>query len=124
MVKFQPEYRHTVIPRIVVRDVEGLVKFLREVFHAQGEIRPGAPAEVKIGDSVVMVSGDDGIRDPMPAFLYVYVEDADSTYERALAANAKSVEEPADMPYGDRRAMIKDRWGNTWQIATHQHDSR
>jgi uncharacterized glyoxalase superfamily protein PhnB len=69
-----------------------------------------------------MVSGDDGLRDPMPAFLYVYVDDTDSTYRRAIAADATSLEEPADMPYGDRRAMVRDAWGNTWQIATHKYD--
>jgi uncharacterized glyoxalase superfamily protein PhnB len=58
----------------------------------------------------------------MPAFLYVYVDDSDSTYKRALLAGATSLEEPADMPYGDRRAMVRDRWGNTWQIATHKND--
>ncbi|WP_259461398.1 VOC family protein [Paraburkholderia fungorum] len=92
------------------------------VFQAQGEFRRGRPAEIMIGDSIVMVSGEDGLRDPMPAFLYVYVEDADSTYRRAIAANAISLEVPADTPYGDRRAMVRDAWGNTWQIATHQRD--
>jgi uncharacterized glyoxalase superfamily protein PhnB len=54
----------------------------------------------------------------MPAFLYVYVPDTDTTYQRALAAGALSLEEPRDLPYGDRRGMVKDRWGNVWQIAT------
>ncbi|AFQ51505.1 VOC family protein [Burkholderia cepacia] len=122
MVKFQPDGWHTVTPRIVVPDPEHLVAFIRSVFHAQGEFRPGLPAELRIGDSVVMVSGGDGVRDAMPAFLYVYVENADSTYRRALGANAISLEAPADMPYGDRRAMVRDPWGNTWQIATHRRD--
>jgi PhnB protein len=122
MVKFQPDGWHTVTPRIVVRDPENLIKFLNAVFHAQGELRPGSPAEIRIGDSVVMVSGGDNLRDPMPAFLYVYVDDTDSTYKRAISADATSLEEPADMPYGDRRAMVRDVWGNTWQIATHKHD--
>ncbi|MEA3106273.1 MAG: PhnB protein [Gammaproteobacteria bacterium] len=122
MVKFQPDGRHTVTPRIVVRNPESLIKFLNAVFHAQGEFRAGLPAEMRIGDSVVMVSGDDGLLDPMPAFLYVYVDDTDSTYRRAIAADATSLEEPADMPYGDRRAMVRDAWGNTWQIATHKYD--
>jgi uncharacterized glyoxalase superfamily protein PhnB len=122
MVKFQPDGWHTVTPRIVARDPESLVRFLKDVFHAQGEFRPGLPAEIRIGDSVVMVSGGDGLRDLMPAFLYVYVADTDSTYERAIAANATSLEEPADIPYGDRRAMVRDSWGNTWQMATHKQD--
>jgi PhnB protein len=122
VVKFQPDGWHTVTPRIVARDPEKLVGFLKDVFHAQGEFRAGLPAEIRIGDSVVMVSGGDGLRDLMAAFLYVYVDDTDTTYERAISANATSLEEPADMPYGDRRAMVADPWGNTWQIATHKQD--
>ncbi|WP_322028393.1 VOC family protein [Paraburkholderia sp. J76] len=122
MARFQPDGWHAVTPRIVVRDAENLVAFIKTVFQAQGEFRHGLPAEIRIGDSVVMVSGSDGLRDPMPAFLYVYVEDTDSTYQRALDANATSLEPPADLPYGDRRAMVRDAWGNTWQIATHQRD--
>jgi PhnB protein len=67
----------------------------------------------------VLLISDAGIRNPTPAFLYVYVEDADETYRRALEAGASSLEEPSDLPYGDRRGMVADRWGNTWQIATH-----
>ncbi|MGF6267372.1 PhnB protein [Paraburkholderia youngii] len=122
MTNFQPDGWHTVTPRIIVRDPENLIAFLKQVFQARGEFRAGLPAEIRIGDSVLMVSGGDGLRDPATAFLYVYVEDADSTYRRAIAANAVTIEEPTDMPYGDRRAMVIDEWGNTWQIATHKHD--
>ncbi|MCA3779436.1 MAG: VOC family protein [Burkholderia sp.] len=122
MAPFQHDGWHTVTPRIVVPDPENLIAFIRTVFHARGEFRAGLPAEIRIGDSVVMISGGDGLRAPMPAFLYVYVEDTDSTYRRAIEAQALSLEAPADMPYGDRRAMVKDAWGNVWQIATHQRD--
>lgn len=120
MTSFQPDGWHTVTPRIIVHNPEDLIAFIKHVFDGRGEFRRGRPAEIRIGDSVVMVSDGAGLREQVPAFLYVYVEDADSTYKRALASNAISIEEPADMPYGDRRAMIKDRWGNTWQIATHK----
>lgn len=122
MMKFQPDGWHTVTPRIIVRDPENLISFIRRVFHGRGEFRPGRPAEIRIGDSVVMISDGDGLRESAPAFLYVYVEDADSAFRRAIAANAVSVEEPTDMPYGDRRAMVRDEWGNLWQIATHKQD--
>jgi uncharacterized glyoxalase superfamily protein PhnB len=118
MPKFQPDGWPTVIPRLFARDPENLVAFINHVFHARGEFHPGRPAEIRIGDSVVMVSDGGGLRDPVQAFLYVYVEDTDATYERALAASAISIEEPGDTPYGDRRAMVKDGWGNVWQIAT------
>jgi PhnB protein len=61
-----------------------------------------------------------GIREPTNAFLHVYVEDADRTYRQAVDAGARPVEEPSDTPYGDRRGMVEDAWGNTWQIATYR----
>ena len=116
--RFRPDGWHAVTPRIITTDVAGLLEFLKIVFDAEGELRSGAPAEVKIGDSIVMVSHGDGVRPAMAAFLYVYVEDADETYRRAVAAGAESIEQPADMPYGDRRATVRDAWANIWQIAT------
>jgi PhnB protein len=112
-----PEGWHTVTPRIVAHEAKQLVDFLKYVFGATGEYRQAVPSEVRIGDSVVMIS-DAGTRRPMAAFLYVYVDDADGTYRRALDAGARSLEAPSVMPYGDRRCMVEDRWGNTWQIAT------
>ncbi len=116
--KYTPAGWHTVTPRIVVLDAEQLVSFIKEVFGATGDYRPDVPCVLTIGDSMVMVS-DAGVRSPSPAFLYVYVNDADEVYRRALTAGAVSVEEPSDLLYGDRRGMVEDRWGNTWQIATH-----
>jgi PhnB protein len=107
---------HSLTPRIVVADATGLVAFLRAVFGATGEFAVERPAELRIGDSVVMVSSADA-REPFPAFVYVYVENADSTYRCAIDAGATSLEAPLDTPYGDRRAMVRDRWGNVWQIA-------
>jgi PhnB protein len=115
---FTPDGWHTVTPRIFTGDVAGLVRFLEAVFNAEGDYRAGAPAEVTIGDSIVMISDGGGRRETMPAFLYVYVEDADETYRLALEQGAASVEKPMDTPYGDRRATVLDSWGNTWQIAT------
>jgi len=113
-----PDGWHTVTPRIVAHDAEALVEFLKQVFGATGEYRQSAPSEISIGDSVVMIS-DAGIRSPMTAFLYVYVSDTDATYRRALDAGVRVLEEPVETPYGDRRCMVEDKWGNTWQIATH-----
>jgi PhnB protein len=118
-----PEGWHSITPRLVVRDPAKLVHFLRTVFNASGDYAEDRPALMRIGDSIVMVSGA-GPREPMPTFLYVYVEDTDAIYQRALAAGATSIEMPADMPYGDRRAMVKDPFGNDWQIATFKGDIR
>lgn len=103
-------------PRIVVEDVAAQVDFLRTVFGATGSVEPGRPAEIVIGNSLVMVSPV-AERDPFGAFLYVYVDDADVVYRRALNAGAVSLEEPIDTPYGDRRAMVRDPFGNIFQIA-------
>lgn len=121
MVPFKPEGWPSVIPRIFVEDPAGLVGFLQSVFDGRGEHQPAVPAEIRIGDSLVMVSGAEP-RGSTAAFLYVYVPDVDTTYAHALSAGAESLEEPRDLPYGDRRAMLRDPWGNTWQIATHQED--
>lgn len=120
MPEYQPSGWHTVTPRVIVSEPQRLVQFLHEVFHAQGKMRPGAPTELRIGDSLILISDGGGLRETMPAFLYVYVEDTDATYARAIGCGALSLEPPADMHYGDRRAMIKDPWGNLWQIATHR----
>lgn len=114
---FIPEGWHTVTPRIVSPDPGQLVEFVKQVFNATGDYRSDRPSVVTIGDSMLMIS-DAGVRKPMSAFLYVYVNDTDATYQRALNAGARSLEEPFDTPYGDRRGMVEDKWGNTWQIAT------
>jgi PhnB protein len=111
-----PEGWHTVTPRIVVHDARRLVEFVTHVFEATGDYRPDRPAVLRIGDSVIMIS-DAGSREPMPAFLYVYIDDVDRTHRRAIQAGATSLEEPSDLPY-DRRGMVRDEWGNTWQIAS------
>lgn len=107
---------HSITPRMVVGDVAAEVEFLRAVFGATGEVHANRPAEVHIGDSLVMVSSA-AERELFPAFLYVYVDDADAAYLRALAAGAVSIEEPLDTPYGDRRSMVRDPFGNVFQIA-------
>jgi len=118
MTQSKPIGWPSVVPRIFTSDIAGLTGFLRTVFGADGELRSGAPTEIRIGDSIILISDGGGVREAMPAFLYVYVENADETYRRAIAAGAESIETPADMPYGDRRATVRDSWANVWQIAT------
>ena len=107
---------HTITPRIVVDDVAAQVHFLRLVFEAGGEVEPNRPAEMRIGDSLLMVTSATE-RERFPAFLYVYVPKADEVYQRAIAAGATSLEAPIDTPYGDRRGMVRDPFGNIFQIA-------
>ncbi len=78
-------------------------------------------AEVKIGDSVVMLN--DAMRQsPTTSSLFLYVTDVDRVYQRALKAGATSLSEPADMFWGDRMAQVNDQFGNQWSIATHVED--
>lgn len=118
MARYAPAGRPAVIPRITANDPKAVVEFIRDVFGAAGEYHLERPSDLRIDDSVIMVSSSID-REAMPAFLYVYVRDADAAYRRAIALGAESLEEPQEMPYGDRRAMIRDPWGNKWQIATH-----
>ena len=112
-----PEGWNTITPRIVVQDAKGLVEFLRQVFDATGDYVESRPSVIRIGDSLLMIS-EAGIRSKMTAFLYIYVHNTDSVYQRAVDAGVRTLEEPVNTPYGDRRCMVEDRWGNTWQIAT------
>ena len=107
------------IPRIAVDDPQGLVRFVQEVFGASGRFQSERPSELRIGDSLLMI-GSTLQRDAMPAFLYVYVEDTDAAFRRAVDRGSEPIEEPQDTPYGDRRAMVRDPWKNLWQIATHR----
>src|SRR5436309_3894183 len=121
MTNATPAGWHSVTPRLVVSDPARLVEFLKQAFGATGDLQTERPSVIRIGDSLVMVSSV-GPREAMPAFLYVYVDDIDATYQRALEAGAVSLEEPLDTPYGDRRGMVEDPSGNIWQIATHKED--
>jgi len=122
-VKPIPEGYHSITPRLFVDDADELVVFLKAAFGAveRPRVGKGSPAEMVIGDSMVIVSNA-GPRPALPAFLYLYVPDTDAAYRNALKAGAKSLEVPTNMHYGDRRAMIEDPQGNTWQIATHVED--
>src|ERR1700741_2553527 len=90
------------IPRIVTNDVKGLVAFVRDVFGAAGEVEGDRPAVLDIAGSKLKISGI-GPRPATPAFLYIYVEDVDAAYKRAVAAGARALESPEGMPYGARR---------------------
>jgi PhnB protein len=114
----------TITPRIVTPDVGGLVAFVVAAFGAKGELVSGRPCELRIGNSMLMVSDGGGLRPAMPAFLHLYVADVDTSYARAVKAGAHAIEVPADMPLGDRRATVADDWGDLWQLATYRRSSK
>ncbi|HEY6246384.1 MAG TPA: VOC family protein [Pyrinomonadaceae bacterium] len=114
-----PEGWHNITPRIVVNQAREFVDFLKHVFLATGDYEDQRPTVVQIGDSKIMVT-EAGVRPASNAFLYVYVANMDETYQRACNLGARTIEEPVLTPYGDRRCMVEDPWGNIWQIATYQ----
>lgn len=121
---FQRDGFHTVTPFLVVPSADRLLGFLEHVFEATQLFNTGGSgdelyAEVKIGDSTLMISGPDG-DEPSPAAMYVYVPDVDAVYRRALELGATSKQEPQDEAYGDRTAGFKDPFGNDWRVATRQ----
>jgi len=121
-VRAIPDGWHSITPRLVVHNPARLVEFLKAAFGATGDYESSRPSQLKIGDSIVMVSGVMGFAPSAPAYLYLYIDDCDEVYARALAAGATSLEAPEDLHYGDRRATIRDPEGNVWQIGTHKED--
>src|SRR2546425_5836186 len=127
-VKAFPERYPSVHPYLVVQGMPKLPEFLKQAFNSTELERVPRPdgtishAEVRIGDSVVMMGEANGQSKPMPAMLYVYVEDVDAVYKRALQAGAKPVRELKDEFYGDRAGGVADPVGNPWWIATHKED--
>lgn len=119
----------TLTPYLRARE-PGLVDFLARVFGAVETSRVkgsagGMHREVRLGNSMIMIGegGDDTVVPVRPSELHVYVEDVDAAFERALAAGATSLGEPANRPYGERAGFVRDAFGNHWFIATHLGDS-
>ena len=124
-----PDGFHTVTPFLTVHSAAKVIEFLKQAFGAEipEEImkRPDgliAHAQVKIGDSRVMLADESETAKATPSALYLYVPNVDSVYQRAIKAGGKSVMEPTDMFYGDRSGGVKDPSGNSWFVATHKED--
>jgi PhnB protein len=109
---------------------EPVLAFMTRAFGAVDVAKYASPdgvvhhATARIGDSVIEMGEANGPYQPMPTRFYLYVPSVDATYQRALTAGATSVSEPADQPYGDRLAGVKDAFGNEWFIATQLRETR
>jgi PhnB protein len=119
-----PEGYGTMFPYIMVNDIDRFVGFLKAVFDAKELGRTVTPdgrianCRLRIGTTSFMTSsGGEGFP-AMPVMHYVYVEDMDATFAKALAHGAKKITDPADMPYEDRQGGVIDPCGNTWWIST------
>ena len=101
-----------------------LIDFLENAFGAEVVERHQSDtgfiyhAKIRLGDTIVEMGEAHDQWRLMPSAIYMYVEDVDATYRRALNAGATSVMEPADQPYGDRTAWVRDEFGNRWHLAT------
>jgi len=131
-----PEGFHSVTPYLAVDDANAAIDFYKRAFGAEETARMPTPdgkvahAEVSIGDSRVMLSDPmegSSVRPPKEAgtptaSIFLYVDDVDSTVERAVEAGATVSSEVQDAFWGDRWGTITDPFGHLWSVATHVED--
>ncbi len=125
-----PSFHWPGVPQLQVYfhavDAEKFMDFLARAFGAKVETPHKNPdgtlvhGMAWIGTSSVEASEARGPYQPLPTMLYMYVEDCDAAYDRALKAGCTSLHPLMDQPYGDRNGTVKDPWGNTWYLATHK----
>jgi PhnB protein len=128
-VKPIPDGFHTVTPYLTVRGAPEVIEFLKKAFGAELAdepiTRPDGTimhAQVKIGDSRIMIGEENDMAKATPSSLYLYVPNVDSVYQLAVKAGGATIMEPTEMFYGDRSGAVKDPSGNSWFIATHRED--
>lgn len=134
-VKPIPDGYHSVQPYLILNNASAALDFYARAFGAKERLRMEKDgrighAEIEIGDSCVMLADEHpeigaysaAHYGGSPVSIHLYVTDCDGTYQRAIAAGAKSEREPADQFYGDRTAGIHDPFGIRWYISTHIRD--
>jgi len=135
-VKPVPEGFHTVTPYLVVDDGARAIDFYQQAFGAKEVMRMPGPdgkishAEIKIGDSIIMLGpaqATTGVRSPQSlggstVSIFLYLEDVDSTFKKALSAGAREAQPLADQLWGDRYGRLTDPFGHSWSLATHTED--
>ena len=117
----------TVTPFVIVRGAAEFIEFTTRAFDAEelgrmGEDGAIGHAEVRIGDSVVMMFDSKPDWPWTPSFLRLYVPDCDATLRQAVDAGATVLTPPGDMPWGDRSCRVRDPFGNLWWVMTHVED--
>lgn len=131
-----PEGYPRLCPSLAVDNAAAAIDFYTSVLGATERMRVPAPdgklahAELQLGDSVIMLADempDMGVQGPRgvggtPVTLYVYVEDVDEMFERAIEAGAREVRPVETMFYGDRTGQFEDPFGHRWSITTHVED--
>jgi PhnB protein len=131
-----PEGYHTATPYLICNGGAAAIDFYKRAFGAVELMRMPMPngrlghAELKIGDSVIMLADENpesGIHSPQhyggtPVSVLLYVENVDAVFEQAVSSGAKAVRAPQDMFYGDRTSSLIDPFGHSWYIHTHVKD--
>jgi PhnB protein len=135
-VKPIPDGYHNVTPYLFVKSAAGAIEFYKKVFGATEIVRMAGSngkvmhAELKIGDSIVMLADENpqsGVMSPQTiggfsAGLHVYVENADAIIQKAIENGAKPLRPIQNQFYGDRSGSILDPFGHMWSVATHIED--
>lgn len=131
-VKPIPEGYHAITPYLVCRNADRAIEFYKQAFSAAELFRMPGPggkithAELKIGDSMLFLCDDFSQASSTPGSrgisLFLYVEDADSVFNRAVAAGARGDMPLENMFWGDRYGKLTDPFGHQWAIATHKED--
>ena len=135
-VKAIPDGYHNVTPYLFVKGAVGAIDFYKKVFGATEIMRMAGPtgkimhAEVKIGDSIVMLADENlqtGVMSPQTiggysVGLHVYVENVDAVIQKAVENGAKPLRSIKDQFYGDRSGSVLDPFGHMWSVATHVED--
>lgn len=127
-VKPIPEGYHTITPYISVKGAAEFIELTKKVFEAKELYRMSYDdgrvmhAEVKIGDSVIMLSESTDKNPPSNILFNLYVENVDDIYKQAVSAGCTSLQEPTLQFYGDKAGGVKDKFGIQWWISTHVED--
>ena len=136
MPKPIPDDYPRITPYLFVDGASAAIEFYCSVLGARERMRMPGPdgrvfhAELELGDSMIMLGDqnpDLDVRGPhaiggTPMMVHVYVEDADSVFERAIGAGARALRTVEDQFYGDRSGRFEDPFGHRWDVATHVED--
>lgn len=119
---------HTLTPYLIAEGASRLIEFIGAAFAGKVTLRKDRPdgslmhCEMQVGNSMLMLGDATAEFGPMPASLYLYVNDCDAVYRSALDAGGVSVFPMMTLPSGERYGGLKDPCGNIWWVATHLED--